>query len=508
MSHPDRTPAATRPWRAADPKGTGAGTIHLADHLLVTGKDTARSIALLREVAAERGWIVAPETDTAEDAVRVLRSAGADTVTRLRITRQPGAAEPDASGLLEAARAREPHLAAGLDHAVFLAAFHPQGPGMYGTNGIGMYGTNGIGMYGTNGKGMYGTNGVSPASSYQLPGAGGRSPVAVVLRAPDRGEEPADPETRRPAIGFLDSGCGQHPWLADVVRRRVPGSAAQSSAEEDGDQLGPLDGVLDAVAGHGTFIAGMLRQRAPHADLYSWRICDGAGVVPESDLLSALENVADLVAANREDPGTGVGLDVLCLSLGFYPEDPDEADDDHILRPSLERLTRLGVTVVLSAGNEATNRPFYPAAYAGAGLSGAPVLSVGARNPNGTIALFSNTGDWVTTYATGAALVSTSPPLRGGLQPLAARESLPGGPSQRRESLDPDDYSAPDPGNPDEPQGGFAIWSGTSFAAPVVAAEVAVALGRTLPRKQSGDDAVARARDAVARAGLTLPETT
>lgn len=520
-----------RPWRVTRATRADATTIHLADHLLVTGADTAQTLDVLREVAAEFGWVVAPVADSPESqldgpgssvgpaqsdgpAVQALRSGDVDAVTRVRLTARPGAREPDAALVLESVRTREPRLPVGLDHAVFLAAFHPQGAGMYGTNGIGMYGTNGIGMYGTNGIGMYGTNGIgmygtngiSPSSSYQLPGAGGRSPVAVVQQEPDRGADPTDPDTRRPAIGFLDSGCGEHPWLRDVVRRRLPGSADVTSSEEDGDQLGPLDGMLDAVAGHGTFIAGILRQSAPHADLYSWRISDGAGVIAESDLLAALENVADLVAANRADASTGIGLDVLCLSLGFYPEETTGAEDDHLLRPSIERLTRLGVAVVISAGNEATDRPFYPAAYAGAGLSGAPVISVGARNPNGTVALFSNTGDWVTTYATGAALVSTSPPFQGGLQPVAARDGLPGTSAERRESLDPDDYTAPDPASSGEPGGGFAVWSGTSFAAPLVAGGLATALGSCVPRSQSGDDAAARIRRAAVAQGWVSGE--
>jgi hypothetical protein len=37
------------------------------------------------------------------------------------------------------------------------------------------------------------------------------------------------------------------------------------------------------------------------------------------------------------------------------------------------------------------------------------VISVGALNLNGTKAMFSNDGDWVTAFALGAAVVSTYP---------------------------------------------------------------------------------------------------
>ena len=92
-----------------------------------------------------------------------------------------------------------------------------------------------------------------------------------------------------------------------------------------------------------------------------------------------------------------------------------------------------------------------------------PVVSVGALNPNGTTdALFSNVGDWVTDYARGASMFSTMPTtFNGGLEPVA-RWEYDGRP---REALDPDDY-----------HGGFALWSGTSFSAPVVAAKIADAM--------------------------------
>ena len=60
----------------------------------------------------------------------------------------------------------------------------------------------------------------------------------------------------------------------------------------------------------------------------------------------------------------------------------------------------------------------------------------------------------MTTYAPGAAVLSTSPPFNGGVQ-AGRRDDRVG---MRRETIDPDDFT-----------GGFALWSGTSFAAPYVA---------------------------------------
>jgi len=126
---------------------------------------------------------------------------------------------------------------------------------------------------------------------------------------------------------------------------------------------------------------------------------------------------------------------------------------------------------VCSAGNDATARPMFPAAFAPwadhkggvpASDNMVPVVSVGALNPNGTDALFSNAGPWVRAYAPGAALLSTLPSsFQGGLQPAARTEAY----TRVRESIDPDDF-----------RGGFAVWSGTSFAAPLFAGRVAAEL--------------------------------
>jgi serine protease len=114
-----------------------------------------------------------------------------------------------------------------------------------------------------------------------------------------------------------------------------------------------------------------------------------------------------------------------------------------------------------------------------------PIVSVGALNPNGTDALFSNAGPWVRAYAPGAAVMSTLPQFQGGLEPQARTEAY----MRVRESIDPDDYT-----------GGFALWSGTSFSAPLFAGRVAAELA---------DEIVDDDREAaVARAWAVLEDLT
>jgi subtilisin family serine protease len=86
------------------------------------------------------------------------------------------------------------------------------------------------------------------------------------------------------------------------------------------------------------------------------------------------------------------------------------------------------------------------------------VVSVGALNPNGTEARFSNTGPWVRVHERGASVMSTIPAFQGGLEPIARSEAF----QRLREAPDPDDYT-------DQ----FALWSGTSFAAPLFAGKLA-----------------------------------
>jgi subtilisin family serine protease len=130
---------------------------------------------------------------------------------------------------------------------------------------------------------------------------------------------------------------------------------------------------------------------------------------------------------------------------------------------------------VCSAGNDATDRPTFPAALWKGGDPALKLrepaglqrhLAVGALNPQNTsVALYSNIGDWVTTYAPGTSVVSVFPHLEGGVQSGSKNDRM----KRYRQSLDPDDFT-----------GGFAIWSGTSFASPFVAAMIAKELGDSL----------------------------
>jgi subtilisin family serine protease len=214
------------------------------------------------------------------------------------------------------------------------------------------------------------------------------------------------------------------------------------------------------------------------------------GVAYESDLLAALYELIEQVESARDGNPDGLAVDVLSLSLGYFHEDGDTLSGE--LVTLLDRLSELGVIVVAAAGNFATSRPFYPAALAPryAGGPGAPMISVGALNPNGSVALFSDEGPWVNCFATGAAVVSTFPTTSvGGLQPEYSVNS------GRRQALDGDDFTD-----------GFAVWSGTSFAAPAVAGLLAAGLERNAAADANLSLDGATAADAIKRAQAAVAE--
>jgi len=324
----------------------------------------------------------------------------------------------------------------------------------------------------------------SSVSGYAVPGSGGRQPVLWIGDRPNRRRV----RRRRPVVAVLDTGCGVHPWWDDANDPRPDAAAIVSedlrldgvrvglvdtdteggdteNGDSEGDTEGPLDGSLDALSGHGTFICGLVHQVCPDADIISVPVVHPDGVIIESDLLDALAQVAELAQRHAHGRSDGRAIDVLNLSMGYYHENASDRAVDPLLLELLDAIGRAGTTVVTSAGNDATMRPMYPAAFSRLqrgrsrhARASAPVVAVGAENPDGTVALFSNAGEHVQVWAPGAALVSTMPiTFDGGAEPSGMTVA-----GRRRASLDPDDFS-----------GGFGVWSGTSFAAPVVAARIA-----------------------------------
>ena len=340
-------------------------------------------------------------------------------------------------------------------------------------------------------------SGPTPTDSYLFSGGDPRTPVAV-FSDPHRRKTAGDAEHaygRRPVVAVLDSGIRAHPWL-DVtaapgggyniradgfvqIDKNIQTAIATESEQtaKRGDQqrqvirdeqdtpitANPLIGELNPAFGHSTFIAGIVRQVAPDAQVLAIRIMHSDDLLYEGDVICALRHLARRIAL-AEAGDLAAMVDVVSVSWGYF----NESRHDEVVTSGLGRVLKvllsLGVVVVAAAGNFASARRFYPAAFAleGAPDGGVPVISVGALNPNGTKAMFSNDGEWVTAFALGAAVVSTYPVDAGGSRTPELRIPVnrrPQGQLPGREALDPTDYSR-----------GNAIWSGTSFSAPYLAA--------------------------------------
>jgi hypothetical protein len=315
----------------------------------------------------------------------------------------------------------------------------------------------------------------SPTAEYAQPGWGGRMPVSWVGPKPARRRNRDLRGARRPVVAVLDTGTGTHPWLKKKVVDHTPTCAdlpigltkPETDIERRGVITGELTGSLDIEAGHGTFIAGLVHQRCPDARILSIRVVQPDGVVNEYDVLQALNMLwlrQELALRSRRRDQQ---IDVISMSLGYYHEQPADALFDPLMLAPLRALSRLGVAVVVSAGNDATIRPMYPAAFAPypEGVNKVfsarevPLVAVGATNPDGSIALFSNDGPWVRAYRPGAGLVSTMPTRFDGGEKASIQVSVNG---QVRATIDPDNFLS-----------GFATWSGTSFAAPILAGDLA-----------------------------------
>lgn len=346
-------------------------------------------------------------------------------------------------------------------------------------------------------------------AQYATPGFGGRTPVIWVGPPPARCPDEELTDRRRPVVALLDTGVGEHPWLPDDIVDRYPLCAGlpigitdpATDPESPGVSINPLVGSLDPTAGHGTFIAGLIRQTCPDANIVAVRVIQGDGIVAEADLLRALNMLwlRQRLAITHAQPDQLI--DIVSLSLGYYHEELSDAEFDPLLLAPLRALASLGVLIVTSAGNDASTRPMYPAAF-GPWRGGLvptttseelPIVAVGATNPDGSVALFSNAGPWIRAYRPGVSLVSTLPAFDASRTPSVELHRT----GVHRSTVDPDDFRS-----------GFGLWSGTSFAAPILVGEVAqhmISTGVLLPDVADPAAAVERGWAAVDKLVPDLP---
>ncbi|MFI7498599.1 S8/S53 family peptidase [Streptomyces sp. NPDC049687] len=274
---------------------------------------------------------------------------------------------------------------------------------------------------------------------------------------PGRAEGDHDPDS---AVGVLVIDTG----LMHDYRSYPP------LAHTDGDlQVRETDesGVLQQYVGHGTFIAGLVAAVAPNTDVTVRNTLDDCGAILEDAFGEKLFDAVE----------EGGWPDILSLSAGTSNGRVDGLlGVDAFMRELRAQRTLL----VAAAGNNASATPFWPAAYASLPEYADAVVSVGALRGDGEYgACFSNYGPWVRVYAPGERLTSA---LTGFDTPVpyvyqhSTYDTCRYGfgyactcRSPRHTGLLSDAS-----GKPDQVMfEGFASWSGTSFATPVVAGLVA-----------------------------------
>ncbi len=251
-------------------------------------------------------------------------------------------------------------------------------------------------------------------------------------------------------IAVIDTGinCDKttwgRAWLRGITRNA-----------KNRDRLNALGGaILDAGAGHGTFVAGIVRQVAPDSLVSVYRALDSEGIGTEESVACAIMQAA------------ADGADIINLSLGTetYKDRPPVA-----IEAALEAIPD-HVVVVAAAGNQASERPYWPAAFK-------RVIAVAALDEHGDPASWSNRGPWVNMSTRGAGVVST---FVHGLESTARDPH-------------PEDFRSTRP---------WAMWSGTSFAAPQIAGLIAVGSQGRTAREAAAD--LVRSGSHVADFGATI----
>lgn len=185
-------------------------------------------------------------------------------------------------------------------------------------------------------------------------------------------------------IGVVDTGWWKQasqdpeaPWLAYGV-------------DGDAEQINPA--AIHPYGGHGTFVAGVIRCQAPQAEVRVHGMLTKGGAIFESELMHELD-----VAVFEDAP------DIVSISGGThtYNDQPLKTFEHLAQRHNLMNNPSAPL-IIAAAGNDRTDRPFWPAAFDW-------VVGVGSLDRDDTVSDFSDHGDWVDIYALGRDHVNAFP---------------------------------------------------------------------------------------------------
>jgi len=179
-------------------------------------------------------------------------------------------------------------------------------------------------------------------------------------------------------VAIVDTGID---WShSDLAANYVPLGYDWVNGDED-----PMDDN-----GHGTHVAGIIAATLNNefgiaglaqVSIMAEKGLDWNGTGYADDLANAITHATDQ------------GADIISMSWGSY-------ESSILIYRAIIRAYNSGVLLVASAGNDATNKRVYPAAYD-------EVIAVTATDQYDNIASFSNYGDWVELSAPGVSIYST-----------------------------------------------------------------------------------------------------
>jgi hypothetical protein len=214
------------------------------------------------------------------------------------------------------------------------------------------------------------------------------------------------------------------------------------------------DGKLDALAGHANFVAGLIGQHCSDATVHIWNHNSGFSYKPgafdnfsteaaicRSLVMSQLAKRTHVIQIGHETT-VAKGIWSLVWDLAFS-------------RIGYKRVLKNDVVITAPAGNQGVTNLRIPA---GLHTKYSFVKGVASVNDQGTRSTFSNYGPWVTCAARGEKVESTFLYVNMAVE----------------ENANTSTGALPPPRN--FSQTSWAVWNGTSFAAPKVAGEVAARL--------------------------------
>ncbi len=294
------------------------------------------------------------------------------------------------------------------------------------------------------------------------------SAARATANAPDSNSYAAKFTGYRVGVAIVDTGVGLHTDLSSSIRQYDFLNGAYPRPEID-------DGALDKYNsddrsdpfGHGTHVAGILSGdgsasnnlhlgQATSARLLSLRVLDGNGRGVTSDTIAALDWLLSY--------GRYFDIEVVNLSIGKAVEESNATDP---LVLAVERVWDDGIVVVVAAGNHGRDGHMTVTSPA----NSRKVITVGSLTDSGTASDF--TDDYVSTY-------SSQGPTLGDhvLKPdlVAPGNRVTAAMSAGAKLMDNLPNRIAKCGDDDYCSANYLELSGTSMAAPLVAATAAMML--------------------------------